>query len=168
MKTKKTKKTSLYVLLLRLDRRGRRGGTRRTPQQWTAHGMKEEQRNVSQSTGAKGGVAWGAGCTRSICLKFLLLRKGFLEKGKTATRRPWALQRGAVGPRTLSNTTQGGAWVRAAVVGARTRAGTGVRVTLTCLQLYFLRVSVQDKSRASEQDIETGPRKKRNGLKQIA
>jgi len=29
------------------------------PQQWTARGMKEEQRNVSQSTGAKGGVAWG-------------------------------------------------------------------------------------------------------------
>jgi hypothetical protein len=28
--------------------------------------------------------------------------------------------------------------------------------------------SVQDKSRASEQDIETGPRKKRTGLKQIA
>jgi hypothetical protein len=28
--------------------------------------------------------------------------------------------------------------------------------------------SVEDKSRASEQDIETGPRKKRNGLKQIA
>ena len=66
------------------------------PQQWTARGMKEEQRNVSQSTGAKRwrGVGQGAGCTRSICLKFLLLRKGFLEKGKTATRRPWACNAG--------------------------------------------------------------------------
>ena len=138
----KTKKTSLYVLLLRLDRRGRRGGTRRnTPTMDRTWHERRTKKRQSKYWGKRWrGVGQGAGCTRSICLKFLLLRKGFLEKGKTATRRPWALQRGAVGPRTLCNTTQGGAWSRAAVVGARTRAGTGVRVTLTCLQLYFLRV----------------------------
>jgi hypothetical protein len=113
-----------------------------TPQQWTAHGMKEEQRNVSQSTGAKKVVWRGARCRLHQVNMFEIpcIAQRILEKGKTATRRPWALQRGAVGPRTLSNTTQGGAWSRAVVVGARTRAGTGVRVTLTCLQLYFLRV----------------------------
>ena len=96
MKTKKTKKTSLYVLLLRLDRRGRRGGTRRnTPTMGRTWHERRTKKRQSKYWGKRWrGVGQGAGCTRSICLKFLLLRKGFLEKGKTATRRPWACNAG--------------------------------------------------------------------------
>ena len=138
----KTKKTSLYVLLLRLDRRGRRGGTRRTSptmdRTWHERRTKKRQ---SKYWGKK--VAWrGARCRLHQVNMFEIpfIAQRIFGKRKNSHEKAMGLQRGAVGPRTLCNTTQGGAWSRAAVVGARTRAGTGVRVTLTCLQLYFLRV----------------------------